>query len=270
MDGRVTITSTFDLYSCVYSISFSLFRFNMYTAPAYFMTIVTAFIIVIMLKYFKDRRRFQIAKNPSQRRVEINDFSNQMTSVGLTVYDCCIVGCMLLNVATKGSISSFETLGVSIAENQFDMLSGRAATIVASCGTIGVFALLSMGHLSNRFTDVQLICGGMGVMATGILSLIVLDEDGVNPSWRFCFAIFMIYSIGYPIGHTAVIGLFSKSKWTSNRLERCIFLHCQTDPLCLLQLWDDDLKEQCWVGLHRLDPWPGYAFPSCQVMCRST
>jgi ceroid-lipofuscinosis MFS transporter 7 len=122
---------------------------------------------------------------------------------------------MLLNVSTKGSISSFETLGVSIAELHFDMSSSRAGTIVASCGTIGVVALLSMGYLANYCTDIQLICGGMVVMCTGILSLAFLDDDAGNPSWKYILAIFLVYSIGYPIGHTAVIGLFSKSKFAS-------------------------------------------------------
>jgi ceroid-lipofuscinosis MFS transporter 7 len=134
--------------------------------------------------------------------------------VGMTVYDCCILGCMLLNVSTKGSISSFETLGVSIAESHFDMSSSRAGIIVASCGTVGVISLLSMGHLARYLSDIQMICGGMLIMSFGVLSLGFLEQDMVNPSWKFCTAIFLIYAVGYPIGHTAVIGLFSKSKYS--------------------------------------------------------
>lgn len=76
-----------------------------------------------------------------------------------------------------------------------------------------------MGRLSQLLSDIQLISGGMIVMAIGILSLTAIEEDGENSSWRYLLSIFMIYSIGYPIGHTAVIGLFSKSKSSSN--ERC-------------------------------------------------
>jgi ceroid-lipofuscinosis MFS transporter 7 len=152
-------------------------------------------------------------KKKSARRAAIDDHANQTTFIGLTIYDCCILGCMLLNVSTKGSIASFETLGVSIAESSFDMTSSRAGTIVASCGTVGVAALLSMGYLAKYFTDIQLICGGMIVMCFGILTLAFLTDDATNPSWKFLLAIFMVYSIGYPIGHTAVIGLFSKGKF---------------------------------------------------------
>jgi ceroid-lipofuscinosis MFS transporter 7 len=168
-----------------------------------------------MVCHFKDRVRIPTSKDTnkkSKRREAIDDHANQLTFLNITVYDCCILGCMLLNLSTKGSISSFETLGISIAESHFEMDSARAGTIVASCGTVGVIALLSMGYLSAILNDIQLICTGMIIMAAGVFSLTRLDEDEPNSSWRFFVAIFMIYSVGYPIGHTAVIGLFSKSK----------------------------------------------------------
>jgi len=185
----------------------------MFTAPAYFMSVVVAITIFLVRFYFKDPIRVAPNKDSkSKKREAIEDHASRKTWIGLTVYDCCILGCMMLNVATKGSISSFETLGVSIAESHFAMSSAWAGTIVASCGTVGVMALLSMGYLSRYFTDIQLISGGMIVTATGIMSLTAVRENEINASWRFFVAIFLIYAIGYPIGHTAVIGLFSKSK----------------------------------------------------------
>lgn len=193
------------------------------------MAVVISLTITVLALYFKDRVRLQTSKDSkrkSAKRAEIDDHANQMAFAGITVYDCCILGCMMLNVSTKGSISSFETLGISIAESHFGMYSARAGIIVASCGTIGVVALLSMGYLAPFFSDVQLICGGMIVMATGILSLTALDEVEPNPSWRFVLAIFMIYSVGYPIGHTAVIGLFSKSEY-----DDCLFCEDSIETL---------------------------------------
>jgi ceroid-lipofuscinosis MFS transporter 7 len=200
---------------CTFRFPASIFRWNMYTAPAYFMAVVVGLTLVLVVTQFKGRVRIAAPKDnnkKSARREQIDDAASQMTPIGLTVYDCCILGCMMLNVSTKGSISSFETLGISIAESHFDMFSARAAAIVASCGTVGVVALLSMGYVSKYMSDIQLICGGMMVMAVGILSLTQIDEEAVNPTWRFILPIFLIYAIGYPIGHTAVIGLFSKSK----------------------------------------------------------
>ncbi|CAJ1941594.1 unnamed protein product, partial [Cylindrotheca closterium] len=193
-----------------------LIRINMYTAPAYFMAIIVVFTIYMLSsKHFKDRDRSQPPtdiKKKSAKRAEMDDYSNQMTIFfGLSIYDCCILWCMMLNFSTKGSIGCFETLGISIADSLFGMSSTIAGTMVGACGTIGVISLLSMGRLSQFMSDIQLICGGVIVMAMGFLSLTLIDDDsGDNSSWIYLLSIFMIYSIGYPIGHTVVIGLFSK------------------------------------------------------------
>lgn len=201
----------------LYVYAHSPIRLNMYTAPAYFMTTICAISLVILSTCFVDRQRLKTKKDKkkSKRRSAIDDMANQTTMIGLTTYDACILGCMLLNIATKGSIGSFETVGVTYAETFFGIVPAAAGTYVGTCGTIGVITLLSMGAFSVHFTDVQLISGGMITMVAGILSLAFVPEDpDNNPSWRYVFAIFMVYSIGYPIGHTAVIGLFSKSKST--------------------------------------------------------
>jgi MFS transporter, ceroid-lipofuscinosis neuronal protein 7 len=129
---------------------------------------------------------------------------------GISTYEACILGCMLLNVSTKGSIGCFETLGISFAATYFDMGPSSVGTIVACCGSVGVVALLCMGQLATIMTDVQMICGGMIVMCFGTVSLASMQEDSDKASWRYIFSIFTVYAIGYPIGHTAVIAIFSK------------------------------------------------------------
>lgn len=202
-------------------VSFGPIRINMFTAPAYFMALIIVITITVLSLYFQDRQRFFTKKDAkkSAKQLEVEDVANQKTFIGLSVYDCCILGCMLLNVSTKGSIASFETLGIAIAQSYFDLMASKAAAIIATCGLFGVFSLLSMGYLSARFTDIQLITGGMIVMAAGITSLINVEHHELhNPSWLYSFSMFLIYSIGYPIGHTAVIGLFSKSKYVLSTL----------------------------------------------------
>jgi ceroid-lipofuscinosis MFS transporter 7 len=187
----------------------------MYTAPAYFMATVVCITIFFILNYFKDRIRHLTQKDPkrkSQRQQLVDDVANATIWIGLTVYDACILGCMLLNVATKGSIAAFETMGIRYAESHFELYPAKAGVIVATCGTVGVVFLLLMGYLSQHFSDIQLITGGMVIMAAGIVSLAGFHEDVENPKWRYVFAMFLIYAVGYPIGHTALIGLFSKSK----------------------------------------------------------
>lgn len=194
---------------------FACFRLNMYTAPAWFMAAVVSMVIAVLLIFFKDRQRDSTTrkKQVSDRRQTMNDFANSTTRIGLTVLDCCILGCMLLNVSTKGSIATFETLGVRLAESHFALDASRAGLTVSLCGMSGVFFLLNMGHLSQWFNDIQLITGGMAIMVLGALSLVGLDSDAANPAWRYNLAMALLYGIGYPVGHTAVIGLFSKGAY---------------------------------------------------------
>lgn len=233
-------------------------RWNMFTAPAYFMGTIVAVTLVTLLTCFRGRRKIITttvtpaldattaapppvatddpaldpekdgimkvvagttlppAPKVSARRLERDAAASALVVPWipwLTVSDCAILGCMLLNVSTKGSIASFETLGIAVAQQHFALTSAVAGTIVACCGAIGVVALLSMGHLEQRCTDVQLVAGGMVVMVAGIASLSTVEHRDPyhNSPFLYGTAMFLIYAIGYPIGHTAVIGLFSKS-----------------------------------------------------------
>jgi MFS transporter, ceroid-lipofuscinosis neuronal protein 7 len=210
---------------------FGLFRLNMYTAPAYCMSLIVLAVIMILCLFFRERERIDtVVSSPSKKNTKrqiIEDYASEKVALCggrfnyLTIYDLCIIGCMLLNVATKGSIASFETLGIAIAEEYFDMSSSRAGLIIAGCGLCGVIALLNLGILERNFPDVYIIAGGMIVMLGGIFGLLILDEVNSNGNggyhrndnsdWGFVTSMFLIYGVGYPVGHTAVIGLFSKS-----------------------------------------------------------
>jgi len=188
------------------------FQLNQYTAPAYFMTMMCALTFILLTTMFENRHRSKKpSKKKSKRLAAKEKASAERTMFGLmSMYDACIIGTMLLNVATKGSIASFETIGVAFAETHFGLSAAKAGAIVATCGSVGVVSLLCLGHLAKRFTDVQMIMGGMVFMVLGVLSIVGIEEEGESPTWRYVFAIFLIYSIGYPIGHTAVVGIFSK------------------------------------------------------------
>lgn len=193
--------------------SFGLIRLNMFTAPAYFMAVIVTFTIIMNYYYLQDKTHVQSTEKKSQKRQQVADFASSVTPFcGFTIFDLCILGCMLLNVTTKGSIACFETLGIAIAQDYFGMTASRAGIIIACCGTLGVLSLLNMGHLEQRFTDAQIIAAGIVVMTLGVTVLIFVREDTLNPSWQYMLSMCLIYSIGYPIGHTATLGLFSKSK----------------------------------------------------------
>eukprot|EP00978_Attheya_sp_CCMP212_P012487 scaffold31161_cov56-Attheya_sp.AAC.3 len=148
--------------------------------------------LILLCTTFQNRQRITIRKDKkkkSAKRAAIDEEASRILPViGISIYDCCIAGCLLLNVTTKGSIASFETMGV-------------------------VWALPWQTRiLQNRSSTTLLIVGGMLVMSTGVALWTTLDSDGSNQPWKYVVTIVLIYSFGYPVGHTAVIGLFSKSK----------------------------------------------------------
>ena len=115
-------------------------------------------------------------------------------------------------VSTKGSIAIYETLGLEYAMNHVSLSAVDAGFFFSSCGFIGVIALLNMRFFCKYFNDVQLIVGGMILMTLCNIILLFDDRPGIHHvgKWKFLVAIFFMYASGYPVGHTAVIGLFGK------------------------------------------------------------
>lgn len=117
--------------------------------------------------------------------------------------DMLIYGGFLLNMSTKGTIACFETLGAEYAMTHFNLTSAEAGSVFATFGTIGVVSLLSMRILCRYFNDVQIVLGGMSVMIVACL-VFVTSPHGTRGLPVFMGAVFLMYSVGYPIGHTAV------------------------------------------------------------------
>ncbi|CAM9297597.1 unnamed protein product [Discosporangium mesarthrocarpum] len=123
--------------------------------------------------------------------------------------DLLIFGGFLLNMSTKGTIACFETLGAEYSMNHFGLTSSEAGVVFATFGAMGVVALLSIRVLCKLFNDVQIVLGGL-VMMIGSCILFLPSPSGMNQLPLFLWAVFLMYAVGYPIGHTAVLGLFSK------------------------------------------------------------
>ena len=163
--------------------STSFFVFDQYSAAAYFMAILCFLALFLLLTGFQARYRTKpaVKSKKSQKRMEQDEVANRVTSVGITVYNAAILGCNVLNVSAKGSIGSFETMGISFAESHFGLQPAVAGIIVSICGMVGVCSLLSMGFLGRLLTDIQMIIGGIIVCAVGIISFTSLQgvEMGV-------------------------------------------------------------------------------------------
>lgn len=131
----------------------------------------------------------------------------------IATLDAVYAFCMFFNMISKGSFGAFEAIGVMIAEDNFKLGSEQAGYTVASFGVLGVFALLLMGKFGHTMSDTQMTWIGTIVMTFGALAMVHWPSEELPLSvLRYYFGIFCVYGFGYPVGHTANIGLFSKSK----------------------------------------------------------
>lgn len=168
--------------------------------------------------YFEDApiRAGTKSKSKSIRQQEYDAFANAPSCFGITsVYTVALVSCMFMNAFTKGPMSCFETLGVEFADRRYGIDRATAGIIVATCGLLGCVDLMIIKLSFNRHDDSKTTIFGILVFAMGIgLNLNLDREDAENNSaWRYAFTMFLAYSVGYPICHTALVGLFSKSKY---------------------------------------------------------
>ncbi|KAJ1416795.1 hypothetical protein B484DRAFT_334441, partial [Ochromonadaceae sp. CCMP2298] len=73
-------------------------------------------------------------------------------------------------------------------------------------GTVGVCVLLAFKYLLRLISDVNLVPLGM----LGMIICCAIIYAPTTPETTFYASIAVTYGIAYPIGHTALIGIFSK------------------------------------------------------------
>lgn len=85
------------------------------------------------------------------------------------------------------------------------------------CGVVGVGFLLSFPILLRFFKDLDLILFGIAIMVVACLLVDSVpflghhqDLYSKSEEERIYLALILMFAVGYPIGHTALIGAFSK------------------------------------------------------------
>ena len=115
-------------------------------------------------------------------------------------------GCVM-NMTTKGTIGVYETMGSALAANHLGWGPERIGYTFAFFGFVGTSSLFCFRFFYRFFNDLELMMLGICVMV--IANSILHDADNLTDTW-FIVAIGLQYGIGYPIGHTALIGGFAK------------------------------------------------------------
>ena len=136
--------------------------------------------------------------------------AGQPDETGWSLADKLALGGCILNVTTKGTIGVYETLGVSLAKTELGWSNVHAGVLFACGGLGGVVSLLCFPWLVKTFGDIKLTIYGLGVMIVSLFLLVHWTTSDNIGETRFYCAIILAYTIGYPIGHTAELAMFSK------------------------------------------------------------
>lgn len=85
----------------------------------------------------------------------------------------------------------------------------QAGLTISLCGIFAVGLLCSFPWLLSIVDDVDLIMVGLSTM---VISCLLLDSTVLPQvsNLRCYMALVLMFAIGYPVGHTALIGVFSK------------------------------------------------------------
>lgn len=174
-----------------------------FALPAYAIGFLAFFSLLGLIFQFKD------IKTPKARSPRNQDGSSLTSAEDALEMKKIIVVMLLLNISTKGSIAVYETLGSQIGLVDYHLSSIQLGVLISLSGAAGTVLLLTFdGFWAKRFTDIQLILGGSAVMM--VAQLFLINYGTGTPLANFIIAVVLMYSIGYPIAHTAVLGGFSK------------------------------------------------------------
>jgi MFS transporter, ceroid-lipofuscinosis neuronal protein 7 len=110
----------------------------------------------------------------------------------------------------QGSIGVFETLGAEFTLSHFGWGTLQTGYTFAFCGFLGVLTLFSFNFFSEHMNDFDLIICGIAVMSFSCFMLGILSSSVQTGLGEFYVALGLMYALGYPLGHTAVLGMVSK------------------------------------------------------------
>jgi len=121
-----------------------------------------------------------------------------------------LVSCLLvfLNFTTRGGVAVYETQSTRVFLDDFGFSYLYLGALVSTAGLVGTLNLVYFKYVwTETYRDVALILGGLVTMS--VAQLLVVNWTPQEASVvQFCFALSLVYAIGFPISNTATLGSF--------------------------------------------------------------
>lgn len=117
---------------------------------------------------------------------------------------------VFLNFTTRGVVAVYESLGSQLFLGEFGFSELVLGAFVTICGILGTLQLIFFKEFwCKYFSDMTLMLGGISIMTLAQCLPSNFGPDESRMPWQFSTSFLLIYSLGYPLGNSAVLGLFS-------------------------------------------------------------
>eukprot|EP00741_Cyanophora_paradoxa_P023919 tig00021682_g23101.t1 len=173
-------------------------RLDAVTAPAWLLVAASGALAAALARRFEE---------PSASKAE------QITGGGVSELGRLpalpLAVCLCINFAFRGVLAVVETIGTVITSQYFHLEAMGSGLLFAAVGLLGMAVFLSIKRLSGRFGDAALVLAGLLLASLGFLALACLDAQRPHVP-VFLAGLALVWTLGYPLGQTAILSLFSK------------------------------------------------------------
>lgn len=117
---------------------------------------------------------------------------------------------IFLNFTTRGVVAIYESIGTALLLDQYGLTELQVGGLVSLTGSLGTVNLILFKEFwTKNFDDMTLMNGGLMITLFAQLFIINYGKDQSHPLWEYALSLALVYAVGYPIGNSAVLGMFS-------------------------------------------------------------
>lgn len=192
--GLLTALPVFDL---------GPFPFNSYSDAGWVLLLANIVVIGLLITVYDDPPMATRSTIPRKADAESPEQipNNEPDYLALSA-------CVLINICFRGVVAQLETVAAPFIMEKFSYSMEGASFLITAMGCVGLIIYLCFKPISRAMSDVNLVLIGL-LFATVAGFIFSVFHDYLNLP-MYIFTLGLIWSIAYPLGQTAVLGLFSK------------------------------------------------------------
>ncbi|KAJ8904898.1 hypothetical protein NDN08_001412 [Rhodosorus marinus] len=188
-------------------IGHGAFSLNEYRYPGYFLILANIIAIAVLMTMYEDPPP-NSAQNATASSATASNRNGSSVSTRARPDFVALSVCLVINVAFRGIVAQLETVAAPFIMEKFSVSLSTASYYVSCLGFIGLIVYVSFKPISRAFSDRLLVLVGLVVaVVASVLFLLFADQ---MPIVVWVSVLGLIWSISYPVGQTAILGLFSK------------------------------------------------------------